>query len=123
MRSGMRPEQTSTTPDHVYEVMESCWNKDRTKRPTFVALRETISYMMAQNDGPSARDIGALLNKDLAGRIKKLSVRVRKKTNGALAGLLPLCWGGEMLSCLSHRRLLNHAHPLIPQCPSRRARH
>ncbi len=84
VRSGYRLEKPSECPADVWELMSSCWHKDRTRRPTFVALRESIGYIMTQNPG-AARDIGAALNSDLDKKLKRLSVRV-KSSKGGLTG-------------------------------------
>lgn len=43
----LRPSQPKDCPDDVYELMESCWERDPSERPTFAAIGSELSSILA----------------------------------------------------------------------------
>jgi serine/threonine protein kinase len=85
VRAGTRPSRPENCSDAVWDIIQSTWVKEASKRPTFKKLMKSIQSLTEQDPG-EIRNIGSLLNGNLTDRIKNLSVRVKKNSAAAAEG-------------------------------------
>lgn len=94
VRSGTRLTKPDNCDDAIWEIMQSTWVKEASKRPTFKKLTKSLKFILDQDPTGELRNIGALLNNSLTDRIKTLSVRV-KKSDGDGASAKPVLQKGK----------------------------
>ena len=79
---GRRLVRPPDCPEHVWDVIYSCWIREPNRRPSFRQLTKLFKTMMSEHEAEEIRDIGALLNKDLTENIKQLTLSRKKGKTG-----------------------------------------